>query len=80
MLRAFTATFRVAFNKDEADEDMPEPSIHEIKNWLRKALILDINTDEYGNPLGFLSAEVNIETTLTELPQEEVKEIYNLES
>lgn len=78
-LRAFTATFRCAIDvADEEDDDgepMAEPTLEEIKAYLNDALVLDYDSEEYGNPVGMQSIEVNIDT-LKELPKAEVKKLY----
>ena len=79
-LRAFQTTFLIAIDDEEArDEEQrtnPEPvTIEELKQYLAKALIVDVNTDEHGDEIGFQSVEVQIEE-LTELGPHEVRELY----
>ena len=79
-LRAFTAVFRCAIDVDEADEtesgrQRREPSLNQVKQYLKRALNVDLDTEDNGNPVGMQSVEVNIET-LQELTPAEVKRDY----
>lgn len=79
-LRAFQTTFLIAIDDEEAREEEqrenPEPlTIEELKQYLAKALIVDVNTDEHGDEIGFQSVEVQIEK-LTELGPHMVGELY----
>ena len=79
-LRAFQTTFLIAIDEEEAREsgqrEHSEPvTIEELKQYLAKALIVDVNTDEHGNQIGFQSVEVQIDD-LTELEPQTVHELY----
>lgn len=80
-LRAFKVTMFVAIDADERDECQvndgeltPEPNANNVKKFLQDALILDVD-EEFGNPIGFQSAEI-IYDTLAEMSPEEVKANY----
>jgi hypothetical protein len=81
-LRAFRGTFLVAIDENESpeleagDETEPVPvTLVTLKEWLKKAIILDVNTEEEGDPHGFQSCELKFDS-LYELPQSEVKRLY----
>lgn len=75
-LRAFQTTFLIAIDEEEVQRDNAEPvTIEELKQYLAKALIVDVNTDEHGDAIGFQSVEVQIEN-LTELDPHKVHELY----
>jgi hypothetical protein len=80
-LRAFRTTFLIAIDEADAvanwqrEEDAKPVTLDELKEYLNDALIVDVNTDEYGDPLGFQSAEIYIEK-LKELTSAEVKKLY----
>lgn len=91
-VRAFRGSFLVAIVESEADEDIdddedeeegddesdgPAPvTLDALKDYLKDALTVDIDTEEYGNPVGFQSAEL-VWDTLTELPPDEVARLYS---
>lgn len=80
MLRAFRTTFLVAIDDQEADEKddncVPVPvTLEEFKQWIDKALRIDVDTEEHGNEIGFQSAEVDIEN-FVELEQTDVVKLY----
>ena len=54
----------------------PEPTIEDVRSYLQDALILDYDQDEYGNPVGVLSVEVDIDS-LEELDPSEVEALYS---
>lgn len=74
MLRAFQTTFLVAIDDDDEDLDLPITK-QDVIDYLNDALIVDVNMEEYGNPVGFQSAEVKI-ASLVELSGDEVKKLY----
>ena len=62
---------------DDGDDGDPAPvTLDAVKDYLKDALNLDIDTEEYGNPVGFQSAEL-LWDTMTELPPDEVARLYN---
>jgi hypothetical protein len=73
-LRAFKGTFLVAIDQNEADEEQPV-SLDDLSAYLKEALILDIDTEDHGNPVGFLSAELHFDM-LEELPDDELRRLY----
>jgi hypothetical protein len=81
MLRAFRLSLLVAIDVDEAieNEDRTEEdgpvTVEEVKGYLEDAIRLDIDTEEYGNPVGFQSAEIEW-GSMKELPEAEVKRLY----
>jgi hypothetical protein len=75
-LRVFTGTFLVAIDPSEADEDGEAPfSLDDLTAYLKDALVLDVDTEECGNPVGFQSAELLFDT-LEQLPADEVRRLY----
>ena len=81
-LRAFKTTVLVAIDEAEAtsegqrEESAGEVTLDELKQYLRKALLLDMNLESCGNPVGFGSAEVLIDE-LTELSEAERLQRYS---
>ena len=80
-LRAFQTTFLIAIDSEEAHQEelrsAPGPvTIEELKQFLAKALVIDVNTAEHGNEIGFRSVEVHIEK-LAELSPSQVRELYH---
>lgn len=74
-LRAFKGTFLVAIDQSEADEGEQHVALGDLSGYLKQALVLDVDTEEHGNPVGFQSAELLIDT-LEELPTDEVERLY----
>ncbi len=86
-LRAFRGTFLIAIDEVEADfadesaKGGPVVSLEEVKNFLKDAAVIDVNTDD--NPVGWQSAELlydgNPEASiegLVELTPAEVERLY----
>jgi hypothetical protein len=80
-LSAFKTTFLVAIDDQEAVEEeyrTPEQgpvTEEELKTYLNSALRIDVDTENFGNAIGWQSAEVAIDE-LTELSPEEMKARY----
>lgn len=87
-LRAFRGNFLVAIDDSEADdyddvfdeveddEDEPSPAtLDAVKEYLKDAAAVDMDMEEYGNPVGFQSLELQFES-LEELPPDEVRRLY----
>ena len=76
-LRAFKGTFLVAIDQSEADEGEGETplKLDDLTSYLKDALVLDVDTEEHGNPVGFQSAELLFDT-LEELSAETVRLLY----
>ncbi len=73
----------VAVDDDERDESFEQflhrpATFDEIKSYLSDALMVDIDTEEYGNPVGFQSAEIVYET-MVEMTPEEIAANYGTE-
>lgn len=83
-IRVFKTTFLFCIDTDGAHDDEGNeiedcaPTLEEVKEYLDDALLLDVDTDGCGNPVGFQSAEVAI-GDLTELSPDEVKKLYGSE-
>lgn len=90
MLRVFQTTCLVAIDTDELDDvvdigsgrfnatdpvNLHQVNLEDVKNHLKDALIVDWNCEEYGNPIGLQSIEVDIEE-LQELTPEQVEQLY----
>ncbi len=72
MARIFTVPLYVIVGDAE---DSAEPATPEsVKNYLSDALVLDVDTEEYGNPIACSATYADIEG-LTELPPEQVTAI-----
>lgn len=87
-MRAFKATFRCAIGDDfRGDEDEDEDggererpaTLEEIKVYLKDALMVSFDDEEYGNPFGLASVEVIIED-LEEISDEEKEKLYGVEA
>lgn len=80
-LRAFKTTILVAIDDEEAiqeeyREDTKGPvTLDELKNYLNGALRIDVDTENFGNEVGWQSAEVVV-TELQELSDDERKTLY----
>ena len=74
-LRAFKGTIIVAIDPREADEDKRPITLEDVTGFLKRALVIDIDTEEHGNPVGFQSAELHFDT-LEVLPQDTVRLLY----
>lgn len=64
--------------RDEEDENgdpLPEPTLDEIREYLEEALTLDVDTEEYQNPVGFQSAEIDFDS-MAEMTAAERKRLY----
>jgi hypothetical protein len=67
-LRVFRGTFLVTIDDEQTDRDSDQPvSLEELKDYLADALQPVLDTEEYGNPVGFASAELDFDS-LRELP------------
>jgi hypothetical protein len=47
---------------DENEAGYAPVTLEEIKEFLNDALIVDVNTEDFDNPIGFMSAEVNLDS------------------
>lgn len=80
-LRAFKTTILVAIDDEEAiqeeyREDTQGPvTLEELKDYLNGALRIDVDTENFGNQVGWQSAEVVV-TELEELSDDERKARY----
>lgn len=76
-LRAFKGTILVVIDPSGDDEGDGEPSLtlDYLSNFLKEALLIDIDTEEHGNPVGFQSAELLCDT-LEELSTDTVRLLY----
>lgn len=85
-LRAFVGAFLVAVDASERTDDDEEDgdgadgvleptTLSEVVDYLADALRVDLDTEEQGNPIGVSSVELILET-LTELPAEQVDQLY----
>lgn len=80
-LRAFKAAFLVAIDDQEAvqeefrDTEQGPVTLDELKAYLKDALRVDVEIENFRNDVGWQSAEVLIDE-LTELPPEEVQTRY----
>lgn len=59
MSRTFVATFTVVVEDDEA-------SLEDVKDYLNEALIVDLDTEEAGNPVQAASATVHVDGLIEE--------------
>ncbi len=76
-LRAFKGTFLVVIDPSEADEDEQPLTLDVVSGYLKETLVLDIDTEEHGNPVGFQSAELLFDT-LEELSPDTVWLLYGV--
>lgn len=74
-LRAFKGTILVAIDPSEAHEDEQSVTLDDVSGYLKEALVLDVDTEECGNPVGIQSAEFLCDT-LEELSQDTVRLLY----
>lgn len=78
-LRVFKSTVFVAIDEDtakeneERDPDAPPVSVDELTDYLRKGFRIDWLDEEFGNPVGIQSIEVDFD--FTELTAEEMAEL-----
>ncbi len=88
-LRAFRGTFLIAIDEaesdfaDESEKGGPVVSLEEVKNFLKDAALIDVDTEEHGNPVGWTSAELIFDAQkpfgiegLVELTPAEVERLY----
>ena len=47
---------------DENEAGYAPVTLEEVKEFLDDALIVDVNTEDFDNPIGFTSAEVNLDS------------------
>lgn len=47
---------------DENEAGYAPVTLEEVKEFLDDALIVDVNTEDFDNPIGFMSAEVNLDS------------------
>lgn len=73
MLRVFRGTFLVAI--DEAELECPA-TLEDVRQYLNEAASIDWNAEQFGDPVGMQSMELDFES-LQELPAGEVKELYH---
>lgn len=63
-MQIFKATFRCAIDEaellEEGDRETPV-TLEELKEYLSQSLIVSFNDEEYGNPVGLQSVEVDVE-------------------
>ncbi|HMP02762.1 MAG TPA: hypothetical protein PKC45_09715 [Gemmatales bacterium] len=60
--RAFTGTFLVSLDPHEADEDAPDFTLDDLIDFLKGAVVLDVDTEDQGNPLGVQGVELLLDT------------------
>ena len=56
--KMFKATFYVTVDENEIGEVVTTEA---VKDFLNDALIVDVNTEDYDNTVGFVSAQVNVD-------------------
>ncbi|HMP57728.1 MAG TPA: hypothetical protein PKD86_00120 [Gemmatales bacterium] len=74
-LHAFKGTIIVAIDPSEADVGEQPVTLDDVSDFFKAALVLNIDNEEHGNPVGFQSAEFLCDT-LEELPQDTVRLLY----
>jgi hypothetical protein len=69
--RVFVVPIIVLVDDDERDDPETAPAtFDDVREYLADAIMLDIDTEEYGNPVGFQSAATDT-GQMTELSPEE---------
>lgn len=70
-LWTFTGRFFVTIDPSEADEGEQCPTLDDLIDFLKVAVVLDVNTEDIGNPFGVGGVELVLHT-LEELPNNDV--------
>lgn len=70
-LRTFIGKFFVTIDPSEADEGEQHPTLDDLIDFLKDAVVLDVNTEDTGNPFGVGGVELVLHT-LEELPNNDV--------
>lgn len=55
----------------ETDEDLPPVELDDVRAYLEAAMLVDVDTEDCGNPIGFSAAALVLKR-LTELTPEEI--------
>jgi len=73
MLRGFKITMFVSVDTEDIDEDFLPVTLEKVRNYLDQSFEININTEEYGNPIGFQMAFCDMKTIVEMTPEEVAK-------
>lgn len=80
-MRVFKSVCFIVIDDQEAildgvrDGNLGEATLEEVQNYLKDALVIDVDTENVGNEIGFQSAEI-IWSDLVELSDKERIQLY----